>query len=120
MRQLLTYEKLKPVFYAIILIGLGLLIFGFYRFVSASQAIPDNFAYRFHEQNTSVQQLDEATGRVLMSADLALRKLERERSESVIIIGAGVVLTAIGWLLNDFARARHRKMVAANAESFAL
>ncbi len=108
MRQLLKYETMKPVFYALILIGLVLLLLGFYRFISSSQAISENFAYRFREQNTVTQQLDQATGRVLMSADLDLRKLEGERSESVILVGVGVVLTAVGWLSNDVFRSRNR------------
>ena len=115
MRQLFKYDTLKPVFYALILIGLALLLFGFYRFVSISQAIPQNFAYRFHEQNTTVQKMDEATGRVLMSADLELRRLERERSESVAIIGAGVIITALGWLTNDFARSRNKRLQSATS-----
>ena len=112
MRQLFKYETLKPVFYALILIGLALLLFGFYRFVSAAQAIPNNFAYKSHAQNVAVQQIDEATARVLMSADLDLRELERRQSESVILIGAGVVLTAMGWLLNDVVRSRRRRQNA--------
>lgn len=108
MSQLFKYETLKPIFYALILIGLALILLGFYRFVSTSLAIPNNYAYRFHQQNTSVQTMDQATGRVLMSEDLKLRKLESERSESVIFIGAGIVLTASGWLVNDFARSRKR------------
>lgn len=115
MRQLLSYEKLKPVFYALILIGLALLLVGFYRFISTSQAITANFAYRYHQQNTTVQAIDEATARVLMSADLDLRDLELQRNEAVIVIGAGVVLTAFGWLLNDFFRSRHQKSLTAAA-----
>ena len=115
MRQLLTYEKVKPVFYALILIGLVLLLFGFYRFMTTSQAMTDNFAYKYQQQNTSTQSIDAATARVLMSADLDLRGLERQRNEAVIIIGAGVILTAVGWLLNDFLRSRHRKSLAASA-----
>lgn len=113
MRQLLSYEKFKPVFYAVILIGLALLLVGLYRFVSASQAIPENFAYRYHQQNTAVQVIDAATSRVLMSADLDLRDLERQRNEAVIVIGAGIVLTALGWLMNDLFRSRHQKILAA-------
>lgn len=115
MKQVFNYEKLKPIFYAFVLIGLALLVFGFYRFLTASQAIPENFAYRYHQQNTAVQSIDEATARVLMSADLDLRDLERQRSESVIIIGAGVVLTAFGWLVNDVSRSRFRKTLASSS-----
>ncbi|MCA0455707.1 MAG: hypothetical protein LCI00_17150 [Chloroflexi bacterium] len=115
MRQLFSYEKVKPFFYAFILIGLALLVFGLYRFVTTSQAVTDNFAYRYHQQNTAVQSIDEATARVLMSADLDLRDLERQRNEAVIVIGAGIILTAVGWLLNDFFRSRHQKFRAASA-----
>lgn len=113
MRQLLSYEKLKPVFYAVILIGLALVLVGCYRFFTTSQAITDNFAYRYHQQNTAVQAIDEATARVLMSADLDLRDLERQRNEAVIVIGAGVVLTALGWLVNDLFRSRYKKTLVA-------
>lgn len=112
MQQLSSYEKLKPVFYAVILVGLALLLIGFYRFISLSQAIPENFAYKYHQQNTSVQQIDEATARILMSADLDLRDLERQRNEAVIAVGTGVILTAAGWLANDMFRSRSQKRVA--------
>ncbi len=113
MRQLLSYEKLKSVFYALILIGLALLVFGCYRFISTSQAVTANFAYRYHQQNVAVQDIDEATARVLMSADLDLRDLERQRNEAVIWVGAGVALTALGWLINDLFRSRYKKALAA-------
>lgn len=108
MPQIFKYETIKPIFYALVLIGLALLLLGFFRFVSTSLAIPNNYAHRFKQQNTATQELDAATGRVLMSEDLKLRRLESERSESVIFIGAGIVLTASGWLVNDFARSRKR------------
>lgn len=104
----LHYENLKSVIYALALIGVGVLIFGFIRFVTLSQSIENNYAYKFRAQNTSVQQLDEATGRVLMLEDLKLRDLQKSRSEAVIITGAGVILTAAVWLVNDLLRGRVR------------
>lgn len=109
MRQVFRHENLKPIIYALALIGVGVLIFGFFRFLTLSQSIENNYAYKFRAQNTSVQQLDESAGRVLMLEDLKLRDLQKARSEAVIITGAGVVLTAAVWLGTDLLRSRARR-----------
>ncbi|MEZ4670355.1 MAG: hypothetical protein R3E39_20810 [Anaerolineae bacterium] len=112
MRQSLRYETLKPVIYALLLVGVGLVAFGFIRFITLSQDIEHNPAYQFRAQNTSVQQLDESAGRLLMVEDLKLRDLQQWRGESAFIMGAGVVLTALVWLGNDIFRARARRAAA--------
>lgn len=106
MGAIFSRESIKTVVAAIILIGIVVFLFGLYQFITASQGIENNYAYQFRSQNTSVQEMDQATGRVLMIEDMKLRDLQRTRNEAAIITGAGVILIAGGWLGADMLRGR--------------
>jgi hypothetical protein len=100
---LLSRENLRSVTIALILLGLLALGFGGVRFVMASQAREANYAYLQRAKGDTLQ-LSEEQARVLFSADMELRTLERQRNEGAIFIGVGVALVALGWLGGDLLR----------------
>jgi hypothetical protein len=109
MRYWLKAEQLKSVMIALLLLGIVTLLFGLYRFVSLSQAQTENPAYQVREQNSAVPLQSQTDAQLLMSADLELRDIQRQRNESAVFIGAGVALLAAGWLGSDVLRSRARR-----------
>ena len=109
MRHWLKAEQLRSVMIALIMLGLVALLFGLLRFVTLTQAQSENAAYKVRQQNGAVQLQSQADAQMLMSADLDLHDIQRQRNESAVIIGAGVALLAAGWLGNDLIRGRTRR-----------
>jgi hypothetical protein len=113
MQRIINHEWTKSVCLALMLLGVGALLFGFWIFLNNSQQIQDNLAYQVKQQqanSSETLQLQSSEAQALFSADLKLRDLERNRSIAVVVIGGGVILTAVGWLANDFVRSRRRAM----------
>lgn len=115
----LSRDTFKPLMLAILLLGVGLLAFGLYRFVSNSQALDASLAQTAALEASLQQQIAasggtpapgdpavDAAGRMLFSASMGQRQLAEDRMQGVIILGAGVVLTALGWLGYDLLRGK--------------
>ena len=112
MRHWLKAEQLKSVTIALMLLGLVALLFGLYRFATLTQSQNENAAYQIRQQDSTVQLQNQADAQMLMSADLDLRNIQRQRNEAAVIIGVGVALLSVGWLGNDLIRSRLRRTPA--------
>lgn len=109
MRYWLKVEHFKSLMLALMLLGVIILLFGLYRFATLSQAQSENAAYQIRQQNSAVQLQNQTDAQLLLSADLKLREIQRQRNEAAVIMGIGVVLTAAVWLGSDVLRGRARR-----------
>ncbi len=99
-------ENLKPVVISLLLLGILALVLGVGWFAQTSLARENNAAYKAKQAQAAVAVPDESAAYALMSADMELRDIERNRYFAVILIGAGVILISAGWLGNDMLRPR--------------
>jgi hypothetical protein len=107
LQRLIDHEWTKPFCMALMILGIGALFIGFWAFVNASQQIESNPAYQIKQQSSDQQApIDQSAALGLMSADRELRELQVNRSRVVVVIGVGVILTALGWLGLDVIRSR--------------
>lgn len=93
---------------AVMAAGVLLALFGGYMVVNASLALEDNYAQILRESGVETE-ADSAAVPGLVSADLARRELERQRSSGLMLMGGGLVLLAGGWITHDFLRGRGKK-----------
>lgn len=115
LQRIIDHEWTKPFCMALMILGVGGLFIGFWAFVNASQQIESNPAYQIKQQASDQQApVDQSAALGLMSADRELRELQAGRNQAVIVIGVGVILTALGWLGLDFIRSRRRALRTAS------
>lgn len=105
MKRILNHDLAKPFALALILIGVGLIAFAVFRYAQTSYNIGQNFAFQRQVQSESegadIALQNESEARVLMAEDMELRDLVRERNNTFVVGGAGLIVLAVGWLLND-------------------
>jgi hypothetical protein len=117
---MLRYETAKPFLLALMIIGFAAALFGAYRVIVMTQERDANFAYRTQQQqaaDNATLEVNQAEASVLFGSQLSLVEIERARYEGVIITGVGLMLVALGWLVNDVWRTRNRKALAAASEA---
>jgi hypothetical protein len=106
MARVLQAEWFRSLMLALLIIGLALLAFGVFRYVTLTYDIGQNMAFQIMSQDQSIdpQSVSEAQG--LIAANESLREMVSARNGAVIAGGAGLILIAIGWLGRDLSSAR--------------
>lgn len=127
----LNRDTFKPLLLAVLLVGIALLAFGLLRLITNAQALQDSRdqiakleAIYQQQVQTNGGQPDtndpatEAAGRGLFSASMGQRKLEEDMWQGAVIMGAGVIVLAVGWLGYDLLRGKRKATAepAADAE----
>ncbi|MBZ0281875.1 MAG: hypothetical protein K8L97_14135 [Anaerolineae bacterium] len=108
MLNIFNRERVKPITIALILIGLAALLFGGYRFVDAALQIQNNLAFQLEQSGGEVSPQSDAEAQMLVSTGLEYRELLRRRNESLMVLGGGIVLLAVGWLGADVLNGRRK------------
>lgn len=114
MQRLLKNDNFKPLMLALIMLGIVALALGLYRFIDLSQQLQNNLAYQLQSgggQSMNIQ--TQADAQMLIGASVQMQRLTGQRSEAVVLIGAGVALIALGWLGYDLARGWLRRQAPA-------
>ncbi len=117
----LNRDTFKPLMLAVLLVGIALLVFGLLRYITNAQALQESrdqiakLEAIYQEQvQTNGGQPDtndpatEAAGRGLFSASMGQRKLEGDMWQGAVIMGAGVIVLALGWLGYDMLRGKRK------------
>ncbi len=105
----LNETNLKAFTLAIILVGIGLALFGLYQYIDASQRLSTNVAQQVHDSGEDISALSNDDARSLMASDLERRDLLAQQNRALIMLGAGMALGALGWLCHDFLRSQLEK-----------
>jgi len=106
MKRIVNSEQIRAVTLAIVIVGIGLIVFGAYRYLDAARQLSDNMAQKIQESGTEISNLSNGEAQMLMSADIQRRKLLQQQNYAMIFAGVGLALAAAGWLAGDFLAAR--------------
>jgi len=112
MGRVLEQEWFRSLMLALILLGVGFMLFAVVRYEVLSYQIGQNLAYQVMNEVASVETGtgNEAMG--LIRAGQELREMTAQQNQSIIFLGAGMILVAVGWLGRDLAKARVKKQSA--------
>ena len=117
MRHLLGAEWLRGVLFALIALGLLLVLFAAWRYLSADHELQDNLAQviRSGQLDISAETANEAQG--MVGADVARRDLLARQFNAMMLGGGGLVLLSMGWLGLNLARTlRNRESLVSSTE----
>lgn len=106
MKHILQSETARALLLALILIGVGLAVFGGVQYARLTLAINDNVAYQINARGEQIDPQSMTEGQLLMAASMALRELDAERDRALIAGGAGLMLIAVGWLGRELTGSR--------------
>lgn len=109
MSKYINSELFERLFFTMIVVGILASLFGAVRYFDLSNRIANNEAAQIKAAGGEVKIETKNEARGLMSADLELRDLVRERSNMIMVGGIGLALLGGGWLLTDITRSRRRK-----------
>jgi hypothetical protein len=98
MLNLARREWFRPLALALLMIGIGLTVFGVISFINTQSQIEQNFAHRVQTEQITLEALTEAEGMMLMSADIQLGQLQNDLNRAVIMSGVGIICLAVGWM----------------------
>ncbi len=108
----LDKDWFRGIVFAFILIGVVAGLFAAQQFIDASLRIQDNASYQAKSSDTPLELQSQAEAQMLMAADVEYRRLLLQRDNALVVGGAGLASLALGWIGNDFVRARRRKVNA--------
>jgi hypothetical protein len=108
MKKFLYSEQARAFTLALVILGIGLIVFGAYRYIDATRQLNDNMAQKVHDSGEDVSKLTNEQAQMLMGADVARRELVQQQNYAFILGGVGLVLIAVGWLGGDFLAARRQ------------
>lgn len=95
-------EPLKYLLFALLVLGLGMALYGGYRFYEADQQIKD-IDEQLHGLEAQVSDASSLELNPLAAADIALRRQRiehrNERDEALRLLGTGIALVGGVWLL---------------------
>jgi hypothetical protein len=112
MGRVLEKEWFRSLMLALILLGVGFMLFAVVRYGVLSYQIGQNLAYQAMNRAAPVEAGtgNEAMG--LIRAGQELREMTAQQNQSIIFLGAGMILIALGWLGRDMAKSRLKKLSA--------
>lgn len=119
MSKYLNSELLERLFFTMIVIGILASAIGAIRYFDLSNQIANNAAAQIRAEGTEVSVENTNEGYSLMTSDLELRRLIRDRSNMIMVGGVGLALIGAGWLLTDLTRSRRKKDADAPTQSVA-
>lgn len=108
----LDKDWFRGIVFALIIIGAVAGLFAAQQFIDVSMRIQNNASYLAKNSETPLELQSDAEAQMLMAADVEYRRLLLQRDNALIIGGAGLAILALGWIGNDFVRARRRKVNA--------
>lgn len=108
----LDKDWFRGIVFAFIIIGVVAALFAAQQFIDASLRIQNNASYIAKSSDTPLELQSQAEAQMLMAADVEYRRLLLQRDNALMIGGVGLVSLALGWIGNDFVRARRRKLNA--------
>ncbi len=106
----LDKDWFRGLVFAFIIIGVVAGLYAAQQFIDASLRIQNNASYQAKSSETPLELQSEAEAQMLMAADVEYRRLLTQRDNALIVGGVGLALLALGWIGNDFVRARRRKV----------
>ncbi|GEM_PF-956882 len=109
MSKYINSELFERLFFTMIVVGILAAAFGAVRYIDLSNRIANNEAAQIRAEGGEVTLETKNEARGLMSADLELRDLIRERSNMMMVGGIGLALLGAGWLLTDITRSRRNR-----------
>jgi len=112
MLKIFSREQIKPIAIAIILVGLGALLFGGYRFVDAALRIQNNLTFQIEQKGNEIAPQSQAEAQMLFATGVEYRELLAQRHQSLMILGSGIVLISLGWLGADILNGRRKNKEA--------
>src|SRR5688572_15107217 len=108
----LDKDWFRGIVFAFIIIGILAGLFAAQQFIDASLRIQNNTSYIAKSSETALELQSQAEAQMLMAADVEYRRLLLQRDNALIVGGLGLASLALGWIGNDFVRARRRKVNA--------
>lgn len=109
MSKYINSELFERLFFTVIVLGILASAVGAIRYLDLSNQIANNTAAKIREEGVEVSVENTNEGYSLMSSDLELRRLVRERSNMIMVGGIGLALIGAGWILTDITRSRRKK-----------
>lgn len=97
MQNLTNQEWFRSLALALVIIGVGFVIFAAVSFLTTQYQIGQNLAYQVQQQ-APIESMTESEGMMLMRADIDLRRLQADLNRNIIIFGGGLVCLAVGWM----------------------
>jgi DNA-binding transcriptional regulator LsrR (DeoR family) len=97
-KVLQNLELMRSFFIALVLLGGVVWAFGAFQYLSTSYAIGQNVAYQMQSRDGEVPIENQSQAQMLFAADMSLRELNVARSTSLIFVGVGMMLAAVGWI----------------------
>ena len=119
MSKYINAELFERLFFTMIVVGILASLFGAVRYFDLSNRIANNEAAQIRAEGGEVTIETKNEARGLMSADLELRDMIRERANMMMVGGIGLALLGGGWILMDISRSRRKKEKEAPAQSVA-
>jgi hypothetical protein len=108
----LDKDWFRGIVFAFIIIGILAGLFAAQQFIDASLRIQNNASYIAKSSEAALELQSQAEAQMLMAADVEYRRLLLQRDNALIVGGLGLASLALGWIGNDFVRARRRKVNA--------
>ena len=116
MRGLINTELIERLLFTAIVLGILLVGYGAFRYLSLSNQLLGNTAAQIHEAGGEVELQSKAQAQGLMAADIERRRLVADQYNMMVLGGIGLALLGFGWLGNDIMRGRRRKEDLTEAE----
>lgn len=104
--DVLQSEWTQRILFSLVVVGALLTLFGGFRAVDATLKLQNNEAHQIRQEGGELNVNSAAAGQGIMMADIERRDLLQTRGQMVTIAGIGLAIIGLGWLGNDFRRAR--------------
>ncbi len=117
LRSITEKEWFRGLVFALIIIGVALILLAAQQYVDAATRLNDNLAYQAQQAGEAVPLESQAEAQILVGAGMEMRRLTAQRDRALMIGGGGLVLLALGWIGMDFARARRATGTPARSAS---
>lgn len=107
--RIFNRERVNALIMAFLLIAVVLIALGVIQFIDASLKLQGNLSQQMQSGEITLDPQSAAEAQGIVAADIARRKLDRQRNTALVLAGAGLALGAVGWLGYDIARGRRSK-----------
>ncbi len=107
--NLIEKDWVRGLFFALIIIGLVMVLFAAQQYLNATNRLANNPAFQSQQSGEAIPLESQAQAQLLVGSGIEYRLLTHQRDRALIIGGSGLVLLALGWLGVDFVRSQRQK-----------